>query len=44
LDKSGVIEYKYYTKDQKEAVEKGGKTRKVNFVGFTTQYDEIKAW
>lgn len=43
-DKSGVIEYRYYSKDQKEAVEKGGKTRKVNFVGFTTQYDEIKAW
>jgi hypothetical protein len=44
LDKSGVIEYRYYSKDQKEAVEKGGKTRKTNFVGFTTQYDEIKAW
>lgn len=39
-----VIEYRYYSKDQKEAVEKGMGKRKVKFVGFTTQYDEIKAW
>ncbi|MBR2618366.1 MAG: hypothetical protein IKC81_03555 [Paludibacteraceae bacterium] len=44
LDGKNVIEYKYYSKDQKEAVEKGGATRKVKFEGFTTQYDEIKAW
>jgi hypothetical protein len=44
LDQSNVIEYRYYSKDQKAAAEKGGVTRKVKFEGFTTQYDEIKAW
>ena len=44
LDEKGVIEYKYYSKDQKEAVEKGNALRKVKFEGFATQYDEIKAW
>ena len=44
LDGKGVIEYKYYNKDQKAAAERGGATRKVQFEGFTTQYDEVKAW
>lgn len=44
IGEDGVIEYKYYSKDQKEAAEKGGATRKVKFEGFTTQYDEIKSW
>ena len=44
LDQSNVIEYRYYSRDQKAAAEKGGVTRKVKFEGFTTQYDEIKAW
>jgi hypothetical protein len=38
-----TIEYYYYYKNSAEAVETGAK-RKVNFVGFSTQYDEIKAW
>jgi hypothetical protein len=44
LDGKGVIEYKYYNKDQKAAAERGGAIRKVQFEGFTTQYDEVKAW
>ena len=38
-----TIEYYYYYKNSAEAVESGAK-RKVKFVGFSTQYDEIKAW
>ncbi len=38
-----VLEYYYYYKNSAEAVESGAK-RKVKFVGFSTQYDEIKAW
>lgn len=44
LDGKGVLEYKYYSKDQKDAVERSGATRSVRFEGFTTQYDEVKAW
>ena len=38
-----TVEYYYYYKNSAEAVETGAK-RKVKFVGFSTQYDEIKAW
>jgi hypothetical protein len=38
-----TIEYYYYYKNSAEAVESGAK-RKVKFVGFSTQYDEIKVW
>jgi hypothetical protein len=38
-----TVEYYYYYKNSAEAVESGAK-RRVNFVGFSTQYDEIKAW
>lgn len=38
-----TVEYYYYYKNSAEAVESGAK-RKVKFVGFSTQYDEIKAW
>jgi hypothetical protein len=38
-----TVEYYYYYKNSAEAVETGAK-RKVKFVGFSTQYDEIKVW
>ena len=38
-----TIEYLYYYKNSAEAVERADK-RVVKFQGFTTQYDEIKAW
>lgn len=43
LGGSETVEYKYYYKNDKSAAEKG-KNRRATFEGFTTQYDEIKAW
>lgn len=43
LSGSETVEYKYYSKSDKSAAEKG-KNRRATFEGFTTQYDEIKSW
>lgn len=43
LKGSEQIEYKYYYDNSKNAGEKGA-NRKVQFEGFSTQYDDVKAW
>lgn len=43
LNGSETLEYKYYSKNATNAGEKG-KNRRATFKGFSTQYDEIKAW
>ncbi|MBQ6732301.1 MAG: hypothetical protein IJR06_04190 [Paludibacteraceae bacterium] len=43
LKGSETIEYKYYYKNDKSAVEPG-KNHRATFEGFSVQYDEIKTW
>lgn len=38
------VEYKYYTKADKTASEPQQNNRKLKFVGFSTQYDEVTKW
>lgn len=43
LGGSETVEYKYYFNNAKDAGEQGG-NRKVQFEGFSTQYDDVKSW